>query len=240
MNQSESIAALSAALSKAQAIMEGAAKDSANPFFKSKYADLSAVWDACRKPLTDNGLSVVQTADFMPDHPDMVCIETILCHASGEWIRGRLAVKPVKPDPQSVGSCITYLRRYSLQSIVGIAPEDDDGNAASGKEAEKKEPKKEAKQKPTPAPPSEHPEFNDPPPPALKPGSPLHKKIEAQITEAGMDRDSFKTWLYEKGKIELKDDKPSLSTMSEKDAQAMVDKWSNVVTSYNTWKAKAA
>lgn len=132
MNHSESIAALSAALAKAQGVMEGATKDSSNPFFKSKYADLSSVWDACRKPLTDNGLSVVQTADFMPEHPDMVCVETILCHSTGEWIKGRLAVKPAKPDPQSVGSCITYLRRYSLQSMVGIAPEDDDGNAASG------------------------------------------------------------------------------------------------------------
>jgi hypothetical protein len=251
MNQSECIAELSAALAKAQAVMEGAAKDSANPFFKSKYADLSAVWDACRKPLTDNGLSVVQTADFMPDHPDMVCIETVLCHSSGEWIRGRLAVKPVKADPQSVGSCITYLRRYSLQSMVGIAPEDDDGNAASGnegkKEAKKAEPPKaktpqpkQEQQAPAPEPPCEYPEFADPAPPHLKPGSPLHKKIEASITEAGMDRDSFKTWLYEKGKIELKDGKPSMSTMAEKDAQAMVDMWSKTVTNYNTWKQKAA
>ena len=151
MNQSESIAELSAALAKAQGIMEGASKDSANPFFKSKYADLASVWDACRKPLSDNGLSVVQTTEFMPEHPDIVCIETILCHTSGEWIKGRLALKPVKSDPQSVGSCITYLRRYSLQSIVGIAPEDDDGNAASGKNDTKKQPEA------TTAPPEEVP-----------------------------------------------------------------------------------
>jgi len=97
----------------------------------------------------------------------------------------------------------------------------------------------------------EHPKAKTPPPkqeqqapatesPLLKPGSPLHKKIEAQITEAGMDRDSFKTWLYEKGKIELKDGQPSMSTMTEKDAQAMVDMWSKTVTNYNTWKQKAA
>ena len=132
MEQSETIAKLSEALAKAQGSMTGAVKDSANPFFKSKYADLSSVWEACRKPLSDNGLSVVQTSEFLPEHPDMVCIVTSLNHSSGEWIRGRLAVKPVKTDPQSVGSCITYLRRYSLQSMVGIAPEDDDGNAASG------------------------------------------------------------------------------------------------------------
>lgn len=132
METSDSIAKLAEALSKAQAVIEGAKKSADNPYFKSKYADLSEVWDACRKPLTDNGLSVVQTAEFIPEHPDMVCIETTLCHSSGEWMRGRLAVKPVKMDPQGVGSCVTYLRRYSLQSIVGIAPEDDDGNAASG------------------------------------------------------------------------------------------------------------
>lgn len=132
MEQSASIAKLSEALSKAQGVMEKASKDSSNPFFKSKYADLASVWDACRKPLTDHGLSIVQTADFIVDHPDLVCIETMLCHSSGEWLKGKLAVKPVKNDPQSVGSCITYLRRYSLQSMVGIAPEDDDGNAASG------------------------------------------------------------------------------------------------------------
>jgi hypothetical protein len=86
----------------------------------------------------------------------------------------------------------------------------------------------------------EYPEFADPPKPTLKPGSPLHKKIEAQIAEAGMDRDSFKGWLYEKGKIELKDGQPSMSTMTEKDARAMVDKWSATVTNYNTWKQKAA
>ena len=63
MNQSESIAALAAALSKAQASITGALKDSANPFFKSKYADLASCWDACRKPLTDNGLAVIQTSE---------------------------------------------------------------------------------------------------------------------------------------------------------------------------------
>jgi hypothetical protein len=133
MNQSESIAELAAALAKAQGAMNGATKDSDNPFFKSKYADLASVWDACRKPLSDNGLSVVQTTEFIPENPELICIETTLLHASGQWVKGRLVGKPVKNDPQGVGSCITYFRRYSLQSMVGIAPEDDDGNAASGK-----------------------------------------------------------------------------------------------------------
>lgn len=130
METSDNIAELAAALAKAQGVIEGAKKDADNPFFKSKYADLASVWEACRKPLTDNGLSVVQTSEFIGEC-DKVCIETMLCHSSGQWIRGRLVMKPVKGDPQSVGSCITYARRYSLQSMVGIAPEDDDGNAAS-------------------------------------------------------------------------------------------------------------
>lgn len=164
MEKSETIGELAKALAKAQGAMVGAVKDQANPFFKSKYADLASVWDACRKPLADNGLSVVQTEEFFFDNPDLVCVSTILMHESGEWIRGILAVKPVKSDPQAVGSAITYLRRYSLQSMVGVAPEDDDGNAASQPSTEKtknqnanaeksappKTEAKEKKEKPTP------------------------------------------------------------------------------------------
>jgi hypothetical protein len=131
MQQSETIGKLSEALSKVQAVLEGAKLDSTNPFFKSKYSDLTSVWAACRKPLAENGLSVIQTCQS--ETAEMVIVETMLCHNSGEWVRGRLAMRPVKADPQGVGSCITYARRYSLAAIVGVAPEDDDGNIASGK-----------------------------------------------------------------------------------------------------------
>ena len=131
MQQSETIGRLSEALSKVQAVLEGAKLDSTNPFFKSKYSDLTSVWTACRKPLAENGLSVIQTCQS--ETADMVIVETMLSHNSGEWVRGRLAMRPVKADPQGVGSCITYARRYSLAAIVGVAPEDDDGNIASGK-----------------------------------------------------------------------------------------------------------
>jgi len=194
MNQSESIAKLSEALAKAQGVMAGASKDSSNPFFKSKYADLSAVWDACRKPLSDNGLGVVQTSEFLPDHPDMVCIETILCHASGEWIRGRLAVKPVKADPQSVGSCITYLRRYSLQSMVGIAPEDDDGNAASGQGEAKK---KRIPDPVSPEPVSTDAEKDDPGEIRLI-SEPQRKRLFAIAKQAGWPTEDLKAYLEEK------------------------------------------
>ena len=237
MNQSESIAALAAALSKAQAVLESAKKTSSNPFFKSTYADLASVWDACRKPLADNGLSIVQTADFLPDHPDMVCIETALLHSSGEWVRGRLAAKPVKADPQSVGSCITYLRRYSLQSIVGIAPEDDDGNAASGNKGEEK--KEEKPKKPTP-PPSPKPPVSTPAETdkSIETGSPLHKKVEATINEAGIDRELFKEWLESMGWLERKDGKLSLASFDERRAKTLLDKWESASKTFGQWVDK--
>jgi hypothetical protein len=125
---SESIGNLALALSKAQSQMSAAKMDSENPFFKSKYADLASVWDACRKPLTDNELAVVQTLGGTPDNVEII---TTLIHKSGEWIRGAIILKPVKADPQGVGSAITYGRRYGITAILGIIQEDDDGNAAS-------------------------------------------------------------------------------------------------------------
>jgi hypothetical protein len=132
MLKSESIAQLADALSKAQAEMEAAKKDSANPFFKSKYADLASVWDACRGPLGKYGLSVCQ----MPETGEgVIAVHTMLMHSSGEWISSELRMRPIKDDPQGLGSAITYARRYALAAAVGIAPEDDDGNQASGKSA---------------------------------------------------------------------------------------------------------
>lgn len=135
MEQSTDIKDLAKALSLAQAEIKGAVKDTANPFFKSRYADLSAVWDACREAITKNGLSVIQTGGTVCD---TVIVVTQLMHSSGQWIRGSFSAKPVKADPQGVGSCITYLRRYSLAAMVGVAPEDDDGNAASMPQAKPK------------------------------------------------------------------------------------------------------
>jgi hypothetical protein len=135
MMQSESIAArpsiadLAAALCKAQAQMEGAKKDANNPHFKSKYADLASVWDAIRGPLTSNGLSVVQ---LLRSIAGGVEVETILMHASGQQISDVFAVPATKNDAQGYGSAATYARRYALMAMVGVAPEDDDGNAAVG------------------------------------------------------------------------------------------------------------
>lgn len=121
---------LAAALCKAQADMEGAKKDAKNPHFNSKYADLASVWDAIREPLTKNGLSIVQLPRSMQGGVE---VETILLHISGESLSSVLAVPASKSDAQGFGSALTYARRYSLMAMVGVAPEDDDGNAASHK-----------------------------------------------------------------------------------------------------------
>ena len=130
MNKSESIAGLAAALAAAQGVMKGALKDSANPFFRSRYADLASVVEAIRAAFSANGLSYIQTVE--PSDKDEVRVETMLLHASGEWIScGILSLPVSKIDAQGYGSALTYARRYSLSAAVGVAPEDDDGNAAS-------------------------------------------------------------------------------------------------------------
>jgi hypothetical protein len=128
VNQSENIGELAAALAKAQAAMDNAKKDSDNPFFKSKYADLTAIWSACREQLTANGLAIVQATD---ESDDAVVVVTKLIHSSGQWMEGRLRMKPVKNDPQGIGSCISYARRYALAAMVGVCTEDDDAEAAT-------------------------------------------------------------------------------------------------------------
>lgn len=130
VTRSTSIAALAAALAKAQGEMEGAAKGNINPHFKSKYADLASVWEACREPLSKNGLAILQPVSAVGPS---VTVTTILAHSSGEWLEESLTMTAQKNDPQGVGSAITYGRRYGLASMVGIAPEDDDGNAASAR-----------------------------------------------------------------------------------------------------------
>jgi hypothetical protein len=133
--KSDSIKELATALAKAQAKIRHAVKDSANPFFKSKYADLASVWEAVREPLTSNGLAVTQVPDVQDGKSVLV---TMLMHSSGEWISGTYPIVPIKNDPQGVGSAITYARRYALQSLAGVCPDDDDGNAASGNTAQPK------------------------------------------------------------------------------------------------------
>jgi len=127
--QSESIANLAKALSIVQGKLSHAKKDSSNPFFKSKYADLESVWDACRSLLAENGLCVIQ----MPGNyfEGRMWLITKLCHISGEWIEQEMSVPVMKPDPQGAGSALTYMRRYALAAFIGVVQADDDANAAS-------------------------------------------------------------------------------------------------------------
>lgn len=131
LNQSESIANLSLALSIVQGKMSHAIKDSANPFFKSKYADLESVWDACRSLLAENGLAVMQFPGLYTDHDKSMSLTTVISHKSGEYISQEMSVPVTKADAQGAGSALTYMRRYALAAVVGVVQADDDGNAAS-------------------------------------------------------------------------------------------------------------
>ena len=127
MKQSESIAKLAAALVKAQAEMGGAVKDSSNPFFKSKYADLTSVVRAVKEPFAKHGLAYTQ----LPIREDSaVGVVTRLIHESGEWLEAEYTLPMVKNDPQAAGSAITYARRYALQALAGIPTADDDAESA--------------------------------------------------------------------------------------------------------------
>lgn len=136
MRASDQIDQLGAALAAAQAQIEGARKTAQNPHLRNRYADLAAVWDACREALTAHGLSVVQG----PETGDgVVIVHTRLVHSSGQWMESTLALPwsagKGTSDAQAIGSAITYARRYALSAMVGIAPDDDDdGNAAGSRQ----------------------------------------------------------------------------------------------------------
>ena len=127
MKSSESINELANALCNAQGQMGGAVKDSANPFFKSSYADLTSVIKAIKQPFADNGLSYTQ---FPVSNENGVGVSTRLMHISGQWLEMEYTLPTVKKDPQASGSAITYARRYALQSIAGIPTADDDAESA--------------------------------------------------------------------------------------------------------------
>lgn len=128
MNKSESITKIAPALLKAQKGIKAAIKDSQNPHFKSKYADLSSVIDAVKEPLNTHGITFLQGVE---DAENGVAVETMLLHDSGEWLSSTIKIPASKQDAQGYGSAMTYARRYGLQAMCGVPAEDDDGNAAS-------------------------------------------------------------------------------------------------------------
>lgn len=131
MEHSESLNELGKALSLAQGAISVALKDSTNTFYKNSYADLASVWEACRKPLSANGLSVIQGVEIDNGTANL---KTMLLHSSGQYITSEIALRVKDDGMQALGSAITYARRYSLAAMVGIATDvDDDGEQAEGR-----------------------------------------------------------------------------------------------------------
>lgn len=117
------------ALAKAQGEMGNAKFNKMNPHFKNKYADLSSIMDVCKKPLSDNGLSILQIIKTCEE--GKMYLITRLAHSSGQYIESSFVLKNERNTIQGLGSSITYARRYSLSAMLGIvADEDDDGEAA--------------------------------------------------------------------------------------------------------------
>ncbi len=132
MTRSDSIAALSAALAAAQGEMRNVAKDSVNTDVKSKFSSLAAIIDAAKQPLSKNGLSIIQapTFTYYPDGRSSVAVTTFLSHSSGEYVFEELTLPCASSEPWAVASLVSYIRRYSYSSFVGLASEDDDGAGA--------------------------------------------------------------------------------------------------------------
>lgn len=121
------------ALCEVQGKLETIKKTKTNPFFKSKYAPLDVVWDTIRAVLAKNGFCVIQTTDILPSGQSVLVTE--LLHTSGQSRKGIYPLNPIKPDPQGLGSAVTYARRYALQAAVGatVEEEDEDGQTAAKK-----------------------------------------------------------------------------------------------------------
>lgn len=141
MNKSESIKVISSALVKAQREMGNASKGASNPFFKSKYADLNAIREACMPVLNENGITVLQPTTVVDGK---AYVETTLLHESGEYLTSITEIiAPKQNDPQAHGSGVSYARRYGLQSFLCIGAEDDDGEKAMGRNVKADKPKVE-------------------------------------------------------------------------------------------------
>lgn len=125
--RSADVGDLFAALAKAQATFKPVDREGKNPHFQSRYATLDAAVSATRDGCSANGLAIVQMPGNLGNN---VAVTTLLGHVSGQWIESTIYIAPVKFDAQGAGSVITYLRRYALMAMLGLAPEDDDGEAA--------------------------------------------------------------------------------------------------------------
>ena len=148
MKHSVEISALNNALSNFQGQLKPVPKDATNPFFHSKYADLATIWDNIREPLKANGLAITQVTSV---DGERVVLTTVILHTSGQWLSGDYLLSPVKSDPQSMGSAMTYARRYALSAILGIvADEDDDGESTMQRGTQQRTAQKPATPEPKP------------------------------------------------------------------------------------------
>lgn len=133
VSQSLEIKELVSALAKAQRVMKPAVYNRVNPHFKSRYADFASCMEACRVPLADNGLAIIQSCETIDSKISLI---TMLAHVSGQWMKSEFPIIPSKMDSQAIGSAMTYAKRYSLCGMIGIVADeegDDDGEAAMGR-----------------------------------------------------------------------------------------------------------
>jgi len=128
MNNEHSTPELFADLAIAQGEVENATKGSTNPHFKSKYADLAEILNTVRPVFSKHGLSILQSTEF---DGSLVSVTTTIAHKLGGYVTSKASCIPAKTDAQGVGSATTYLRRYSLAAMSGVAQEDDDGNSSA-------------------------------------------------------------------------------------------------------------
>lgn len=202
MKKSETLTEFSKAFAKTQQEMKQPLKDANNPFFKSKYVPLENVVEAITESASKNGLSFTQFPSS--DEAGNVTVGTLVMHSSGEWIEyDPIKMKPVKNDPQSIGSAIAYAKRYALSAIFGItSDQDDDGNEAT--QTKKQQSKK----------------TNDPVISVEKANYYL-KEIAAISTEKGKEDDSIVKWfLNHLGVVDYKMIKQS----QIEDADMLLDK----------------
>lgn len=190
MKTSPEIGSLAAALSAAQGKMRPALRESENPYFKSRYADLASVWEAIRGPLSEAELAVIQTCRGTETGIE---VETMLAHSSGQWVSDSLYLPASKLDAQGYCQAVTYARRYGLMAVVGVAPDDDDdGNAAS------QPPRRDVQGRPAPKPatkPASKPEERADPVPTPK----FRDRMLEVLRESGIDDDSLLNWAIGQG-----------------------------------------
>ena len=190
-----------AALAKAQGVMKPAVFNRLNPHFKTRYADFTSCMDACRIPLSENGLAAIQYCETIDGKLNLV---TMLAHISGQWMKSEFPLIPSKMDSQGIGSAMTYAKRYSLCGMVGIVADeegDDDGEAAVGRGRQEEA----QRQPPLPA-------INPPPAQALKINSQQVNIIKS--LEAKLDKNSsgkLYLWMSTNLKTERIEDLPLAS-----------------------------